>query len=252
MFESIFQFIERWDLGIVVGVAGVCIALWAYFKPRTSKRPVYGVRSFTIADNTENKVEGLSLIFSGKPVSKVTVSKLVFMNKGHQAIRSSDIAPASPLLIYVFKNAEILDIEVVAVTRPAINVEVVKTHNEFWQLKFDHLNSDDGCVLRIFHTGDPNELGIIGSLIDAPPIQRRDFAGSGKGWSGYLEHAAFSGAALMFAMGFNIFLVGWLKEGNTDSLLSALVLFLGAILLPTLFLSYRRIPKELRKTFWDS
>ncbi|MBP2029909.1 hypothetical protein J2755_000843 [Methanohalophilus levihalophilus] len=149
-------------VGYIIGIVGIIIAI----KSRKEKRPSYSTRSFNIIDSSISKFESLNILYSDEQIENLTVSKLIFWNKGRETIDGSDITPAEPLFIVPKKNCKILDAKIIDSKEPANNFSLEKIADEKgFQLKFDYVDKDEGIIAKIVHTGTSGEdFEIIGKI----------------------------------------------------------------------------------------
>lgn len=164
------------NIGILIGVVGVCLALASWFWPRIGKVPIYGIKNFNLINRKKADLKKFKVEFQGRALDALTISKIVFLNKGRIAIRKNDFSTADPFRIEIEQGFEILDTELLSSTGSAINCQIIRIDATATQITFDHLNSGDGVVLRVSHTGDSGDaLRVCGSFIDAKPLRKWKF-----------------------------------------------------------------------------
>ena len=167
-----------WAAGIVVSTA---IAVFFFFLGRKEPRPVYYVSGITVVRaQPEQKIE---VRFRGTDVPVVTRTVIAFWNAGRQPIRRTDIVDRHPLTVVLPDGAEVLQAQIIAMTRPDIDFLVawgepipmpddtadIKTH-----LIFSFLNHCDGATVEILHTGDnPYDVTVEGAIVGANGPPRR-------------------------------------------------------------------------------
>jgi hypothetical protein len=148
-------------VGIVVGAAGIALAFLFYFRPRRSRRPTYTVTGNRVVGPTEKRIE---IRFRQQIVPRVTRTVVVFVNSGPGTIVEDDIVETDPLHV-VLTDGEILDAQTLAITRDAVEFQMLiesNTRIKFW---FDHLDFKDGVVFEVLHTGGrPSAIKLGGTV----------------------------------------------------------------------------------------
>lgn len=150
----------------------VTIILTLFF--RKNIQPLYAKKSINLTDISLSNIKDVGVFYKGKEVDSFTVTKIVIWNKGKETIRYSDLASKDKLRLSPKYPSEIMDIEILQIVNEINGVEVVK-ENEEYILKFDFLDTNQGFVLKVFHTGsDSDDIMIKGSFIGYGEIQDRD------------------------------------------------------------------------------
>lgn len=153
---------------LVIGLAGVAATVVVYLVTRRVKRPTWSVRTTDLVTKRTGELRGLSVRFNSQEVSDLSVSRIVFFNKGADPIRRADIAPAAPLKIYVQKGVTILDASLVAANNPANRVAIrLDSAANQALIDFDYLGSREGAVFDVVHFGGDAAAGVTGIVIGA-------------------------------------------------------------------------------------
>jgi hypothetical protein len=166
--SAVEAFLSANWLTILALVAGIAATVVAYLFGRRVKRPTWSVRTTDLVTKRTGELRGLSVRFNSQEVSDLSVSRIVFFNKGADPIRRADIAPAAPLKIYVQKGATILDASLVAANNPANRVAVrLDSAANQALIDFDYLGSREGAVFDVVHFGGDAAAGVTGIVIGA-------------------------------------------------------------------------------------
>jgi len=96
----------------IIGITGVLLAVFFYFKNKKEKKPTYTAKSLNLIRNLTSKYKPLEMTYSGQKIDNLTVTKFAFWNSGKQTISKDDIAHREPLEIEMNLPYEILDFEV--------------------------------------------------------------------------------------------------------------------------------------------
>jgi hypothetical protein len=158
-------------MGVGLFIASTAIAIFLFARAKKEPRPVYYVTGNTVVRaRAERKIE---VRYRGKDVPLVTRTVVAFWNAGRQPIRRDDLVENHPLEILVPSNTEILEVRVVATTRPDIDFAVFpEIPSTKPQIGFSFLNHRDGGTVEILHTGsDPYAVSIEGAIVgvNGPP-----------------------------------------------------------------------------------
>jgi hypothetical protein len=159
--------------GLIGTVIAIILAVYFYQKSRRFKRPAYAVTTKNLILDYSSKLRDLQILFKGKDVRNLSVSKIAIWNDGTETIRNSDIADADPLQIS--SDAEFLDSTIVFTTSPAIQFGVQPRGN-ILRVGFDFLDKNQGGIIQVVHTGSSSEkILLTGSVKGALPTVRRTF-----------------------------------------------------------------------------
>ena len=236
---AVYDFISSFvSFGTLIGTTGFIFAIWAWFRPKSGKLPIYGCRSFNLINENQPHLKKFKVEFEGRELQTLTISKFVFLNKGHSAIRRDDFPESDPLKISSVGAFEILDAEVLSSTNDAIACTLHRHGPNSIGILFDHLNAGDGFLLRVSHTGNGSkDIDIVGTFIDTKKIRKRSFV-SIRGISelkrrtgGIVTHRAARGlvGVLIFCFTFPWGYNALNKPGDLD-LLSLMTSILGVVL----------------------
>ena len=142
----------------IIAIIGIVLAVIFYLKSKKIKSPYYAIRSIILIKDLISKIESLEMVFRGKPIKNLTVTKLAFWNGGNDTINYQDIPNTEPLTINVKKGIEILDAKVLYVQNPANQFSISPSDDHsFVKLQFEYIDKDEGGVIQIIHTGISEE-----------------------------------------------------------------------------------------------
>lgn len=88
------------NYGWIVGIVGIILAIYFYFKNKKIKEPVYALRDLNLIKDLINTPEALEMFYAGNKINNLSVAKIAFWNAGRDTINEKDIAKADPLAIY--------------------------------------------------------------------------------------------------------------------------------------------------------
>lgn len=160
-------------IGYVLAVLGVIATVTVYVLSRRGKDPSWAIRGINIVRGRESRVADLKILYKELPVESLTVSRVLFWNRGKETIRVGDIA--EPIQICASEDILLLNVEVLKATNQAIQFFVSPVQdNKFATLTYQYLDHNNGAVLEAVHTGTSSSgLVIKGKIIGATQIRRR-------------------------------------------------------------------------------
>ena len=94
------------------------------------------------------------------PPSYGTVTKLTFWNNAKPTIYSTDIINGSIALTIFSKNEKFISVSVLYGEKTSNQVKVFLTNEHTAHISFNYLNTKDGGIIRVIHTGSRNSIGI--------------------------------------------------------------------------------------------
>lgn len=74
----------------ILAIIGLVLAVIFYLKSKKIKSPYYAIRSINLIEDLISKIESLEMLFRGKPIKNLTVTKLAFWNAGNDTINYQD------------------------------------------------------------------------------------------------------------------------------------------------------------------
>jgi hypothetical protein len=80
------------------------LAYYFYIKSMKQKEPFYYIRSNNLIQDNLSQMSGLNISYSGQKVENLTVSQIIFWNRGSEIINKDDIVISEPLRIESLAN----------------------------------------------------------------------------------------------------------------------------------------------------
>jgi len=162
---------------LILAVLGIFFTAYFYFRSRKSKAPTYTVRTINLVRDNLSKISTLDILYSGKKINNLSISKIALWNDGQETINSTDIAPLKPLIIIINNEYDILDVGILFQKNDANNFNInISEDKKSVDITFDYFDNKEGMVLQIFHTGNYSEdIRIEGKIKSVKNINRRDF-----------------------------------------------------------------------------
>jgi hypothetical protein len=89
-----------------------------------------------------------------QPVSSLSVSHILFLNRGGDDIKQDDIAPSDPIRVMALNNAEILGAYIARQSSPGVAPSLLAiSERRYADLTFSYLGRNAGFVTTVVHTG---------------------------------------------------------------------------------------------------
>ncbi len=157
---------------IIVAVVGIAVtivlACFFYWKQRAAKEPRWAIRTNNLVADWKERLPRLAILYEGKPVSSLSVSRVVFWNAGRCSIRKEDIAPADRLRIQCKKDVRILSVSLIESNSPPSRMSYnLEPDDAAVTLEFDFLEKEEGAVFEVVHTGtSSDDIRVAGTIID--------------------------------------------------------------------------------------
>lgn len=120
----------------------------------------HGVGSHIKGKNSLNKIE---ILFNNENIPDLSITKIAFWNSGNIAIDENDIVKVSPYFIRGNEQCLILAADITTET-DVTNQFRLELKDNCVSVKFDYMNSKDGIVIQLVHTGDRDMLKYEGKI----------------------------------------------------------------------------------------
>lgn len=163
------MFVSANWLVILLGTAALALAVALFVFGRRRPTLRYAVWGINLISDIDARVPSVELLYSGRKVSTVSVSKISLWNSGREAIRSGDLSARDPLRLVLANGAQLLAVTTLAQSNNAIGLKAdTMDGGRSARLSFDFLNAYDGGVLQVVHDdSNPVNLWLQGSLVNA-------------------------------------------------------------------------------------
>ena len=103
-------------IGLILAVVGIVLSL----KSIRKKEFVYSIKSNNLISGSISKLSNLVILYNTNQIENLTVSKILFYNRGSETIHQQDIKTINPLMISS-ETCKILDASVLQVNHPSNN-----------------------------------------------------------------------------------------------------------------------------------
>ena len=154
---SFFLTILSIILSVLFFVKGIKYRLLAYTKD-----------SICITD-TNYGINKIGFSFGNKPIKNLTITDIVIWCAGKQMIDHSDMATLKPLSISIDNSYELLEYQILKTNEPD-NDFILSRNNNTIIINFDYLTKNNGIIIRLYHTGNNNDVSISGRIKDGKKL----------------------------------------------------------------------------------
>lgn len=152
-------------LTIITFFIAIILAIYLFMKGRNLKKiSLYSEYESILDKKPSTLSDSLDIFFQGKKVERFNKTRIYIWNSGNQTIYKKDIENIDPPKLCISDKAEILQISIVNMTREVINANIDCGKNDFF-LVFDFLDTNDGLVLELLHTGEEVDINFSGTII---------------------------------------------------------------------------------------
>lgn len=137
--------------------------------------PCYTKRSINIFRNFVSKIEHLKIIYFNQQIENLTITKILFWNRGYETINRLDIPQLDPLTIRVKNGLEILDAKIIYMNNPANQFSLIFSDDiSYITLEFDYVDKDEGAIVQVMHTGtSESDVQISGTIKGAGKLKHK-------------------------------------------------------------------------------
>ena len=162
---------------LILAVLGILFTAYFYLRSKKNRVPTYMVRTINLVRDMLPKIDAVEMLYSGKKVNNLSISKVAFWNEGKETINFIDIAPQKPIKIIINDEYDILDVGILFQKNDANNFKInISEDKKSVDITFDYFDYNEGMVLQIFHTGNCSEnIKIEGKIKSVKKINRKDF-----------------------------------------------------------------------------
>lgn len=154
---------------IALAVAAPILAYVFYGKGRRLKGPSWAIRSNNLVREYTAKLPDLDIRYKGENVENLTMSRILFWNRGADTIRRTDIASADPLRVEAVGDIKLLNIELLETNNSASQFTATLAANQCSVLiEFEFLDRGQGAVLQVVHSGiRSKDISVVGTIMGA-------------------------------------------------------------------------------------
>ncbi len=147
-------------LGVILAIIGIALSIRSIKK----KEPIYSIKSNNLISGSVSTLNKLLISYNNQKIENLTVSKILFYNRGSETINKQDIQTINPLRVSS-ESGNILDASIIQVNHVSNNFYLNNDDEHDISFGFDYLDIGQGAVIQIIHTGLASEdLNIDGDI----------------------------------------------------------------------------------------
>jgi hypothetical protein len=236
------------NFGNILGVIGIILAYYFYYKGKSKKEILYEITSFNlINENLNQKVSQLIISYKDKEVKYLTVSKIAIWNSGNSTIWESEIPENNKIQICICNSYEILEYELIENEDLDSKLNITKIDDKYLEINFKFLEPNKGFVLKLIHTSrTSNDISVKGRIIGGSEIKRINDIGRNNAkrehWSTKYFALLFGVVALLGSNHYELFSFGFVFLFLLGLLITSTALY--QIIL-------KKVPKRYEKIYLD-
>jgi hypothetical protein len=142
----------------LVGFVGVALAVYFYFKAKERYTLSYKITERQLIKDSSLRPFDMDvpLNWGGHDVTRLTRSFIFIKNSGNKLIEGSDLSNAPS--IQVLQDNKIIHAELVFSDDPGSQIIINAGTDNTRSLDFEFIRPADGCVIKVDHTGQSNEI----------------------------------------------------------------------------------------------
>lgn len=152
-------------IALVFFIIGLIPTYYFYKKSIRIKEPVYCIKSNNLISGSASTLQNLNISYKDHKVENLTVSKILFYNRGAETIKAEDLETINHLGISS-QVCDILDGSILQVNNLSNNLRVhYHKDSKSVFINFDYLDQNQGAVIQVVHTGlSSNDINLLGDI----------------------------------------------------------------------------------------
>lgn len=159
--ERLMQNPYAWTILSVCTIAAFIFAIYTWVTGKRKKEISHIYSTYEVVKAGKSIVPELQLLFQGKSIENLTITRYAIWNSGNEVLNPSDIVDVKPLTITSRSdNAHILDAKIVKQSDDTNMFKIVKKDDKYIEIKFDYMDRRNGIILQVLHTGVASELKV--------------------------------------------------------------------------------------------
>ena len=147
-------------LGLLVGFIGILVSIIVSVRSRIRVEPYILFENIPELTKLSEANRKITVNYAERVVGQVTTTRVWFLNKGKRPLKRDDIPTNDPLSIEILNpkdvqtEVEILDFAVLKVSKQSSNFYLIPSQSKrTLKLDFDYVDSQEGVLFEIQHTG---------------------------------------------------------------------------------------------------
>ena len=132
--------------------------------------------SLPIIEKGINVFDKLSIKYDDKPIEKMTVTRVAIWNSGNEEIEESRFVNGRTISLRCDETTKILDAKIIQETDADNKFRIAECSEQEIKLSMDYVNSKDGLVVQVIHTGSYKSIYVDCKLKGGKKIKKSSIA----------------------------------------------------------------------------
>ena len=152
---------HAWAILSVCTIGAFIFAIYTWFVGKKKKEISYVYSTYEIIKMGNSVIPGVQLLYHGKDIADLTITRYAIWNSGNEVLNSTDIVATKQLSIICTKNTNrILDAKIVKQSDETNLFTVNQKNDTCIEVTFDYVAKYDGIILQVLHTGTAIDLKV--------------------------------------------------------------------------------------------
>lgn len=169
--EQIKESTLAWWILAIIAIVSFIWGIYTQFFSNKKRRFSVAQSSFGIIQQGKRKIKKLLLSFDNKEIQNLTVTKFAIWNSSKNVIYGTDMVSNQKLHIAATGDTTILDANIITESEHANHFKVTEKSDKKVVLDFEYVDSKEGIILQVFHTGSSETLKVEGKIKGGKPIK---------------------------------------------------------------------------------
>lgn len=136
-------------------IAAFAFAIYTRLVDKKKKEFTYFENSYRIIQKGKSSIPQLQLTYDSRNIEDLFITKYAIWNSGNEVINKNDIVVEKPLKITSLGDDTVILNTKIIVESEETNKFIIDDEQEsFSTINFDYVDSGDGIVIQIIHTGE--------------------------------------------------------------------------------------------------
>jgi hypothetical protein len=136
-------------MSFIIGLFGLFIGIYYYFKSKKERKPVYQLKGFNLISDSITSLEKIEIFYNKEMINNLNFTKFSFWNSGQETIRKEDFVKADPFRVQIDNKFKIYGANIEkADDKNDVKVSIIK--GKYIDLEFDYLDINQGFILNIY------------------------------------------------------------------------------------------------------
>lgn len=152
---------HAWAILSVCTIGAFIFVIYTWFVGKKKKEISYVYSTYEIIKMGNSVIPGVQLLYHGKDIADLTITRYAIWNSGNEVLNSTDIVATKQLSIICTKNTNrILDAKIVKQSDETNLFTVNQKNDTCIEVTFDYVAKHDGIILQVLHTGTAIDLKV--------------------------------------------------------------------------------------------